>query len=210
MRDQIKIILLPFPGRRLQRSLDRSRHGPPLRYIFQCHDPSSLLNPLPPSSTPPHPVCGLPMASSSSSSSSSSRGPRARHANSFRPQFPINPFGHHSLAPRPSSLISSTLGDPWLLKPDQAPVLTACRRDVILVLGGKPRARYSVFISSLLASPSSPLGEMRRSVAGFSISRSLACHICFPSFTSPSLRPCFCRSGSASRLSSRSRGYWCR
>lgn len=159
MRDQIKIILLPFPGRRLQRSFDRSRHGPPraLRYIFQCHGPCSLLNPLPPSSFPPHPVCGLPMASSSSSSSSSSRGPRARHANSFRPQFPINPFGHQSLAPRPSSLISSTLGEAWLLKPDQAPVLTACRRDVILVLGGKINAQYPVFIPSPLAAPSSPL-----------------------------------------------------
>ena len=81
------------------------------------------------------------MASASSSSSSSSRGPRAGHTNSFRPQFPINPFGYHSLAPQPSSLISSTIGEPWLLKPDQAPALTACRRDVILVLGGKLTAR---------------------------------------------------------------------
>lgn len=76
------------------------------------------------------------------SSSSSSRSPRNKHIDSFRPQFPINPFGSHSLNPRPisSSSFSSSLNEPWLLRTDHTPVLTAYRRDVVLVLGGKSGA----------------------------------------------------------------------
>jgi hypothetical protein len=77
-------------------------------------------------------------------STSSFRSPRTKHADSFRPQFPINPFGSHFLAPRPSSSsTSSSLGEPWLLRTDQASFLTARRRNVVLVLGSKSGTRYS-------------------------------------------------------------------
>ncbi|KAF9652639.1 hypothetical protein BDM02DRAFT_3126119 [Thelephora ganbajun] len=66
-------------------------------------------------------------------SSSSSRAPRNKHADSFRPQFPINPFDS---TPRPTtSSTSSSLSEPWMLRPDRIPFSTAYRRDVVLVLG---------------------------------------------------------------------------
>ena len=93
------------------------------------------------------------------SSSSSSRSPRTKPTDIFRPQFPINPFGAHYLNPRPtSSLISSSLNEPWLLRPDQTS-LAAYRRDVVLVLGGKspthsPTPAFHSSFASYLPAPS--------------------------------------------------------
>lgn len=84
----------------------------------------------------------------SSSSPSSSRSPQNKRISSFRPQFPVDPFGASTLAPRPSSSISYSLSEPWLLKPDQIPSSTAYRRDVVLVLGSKSSAHSPTLISA--------------------------------------------------------------
>ena len=88
------------------------------------------------------------------SSPSSSRSPQNKRANTFRPQFPVDPFGSSTLAPRPgSSSISSSLSEPWLLKPDQIPFSAGYRRDVILVLGSESGTCSPAVLFHLSLSP---------------------------------------------------------
>jgi hypothetical protein len=123
-----------------------------------------------------------------SSSSSSSTHPRNKRGDRLRPQDPINTLGSSTLPPKPSpspSTPSSSTG-PWLLKPDQISISAACRRHVVLVLGGESPTRSIIITFHLQPFPLSAPSE--RCVAALLSSRSLVHSlVIFASHTSPIL-----------------------
>lgn len=142
----------------------------PLRPVYSFHPP-----------TPNRPMVAP-------SSSSQSRAPRNKHPDKFRPQLPIDPFSSSTTSRPSDSSTTSSLNEPWLLKPDSIPLSAVHRRDVVLVLGSKSQACFQIFTyHSFFCQPPAP---SKRSVAALLASRYLAHSlVIFASHRPPTLPP---------------------